>query len=372
MLTQVEVVKDRQRLCAIRPAWDSLWRQSGASVFQSHRWITAWSNECSDALRLACAWRGDELVAVLPLCIRSWHGLRVLEWAAQSFSDYCDAMVPDGWQPIELLWDAVTRIGGFDLVRLKHIRPDAAVQPLLQGVGIEERVETCLQVACQWPSGEAWFRNLNKKTRNNYTRGKRILGESGPIVFRQLADDEPREPVIQRLLALKRHWVENRDAPLVRSDTTLLSLTEALHQMGSLRIFVIECAGTIIAGSINAIHRDRMLALFATYDAAYERASPGILLMTDYTIWGFDHGITEIDYLLGAEPYKFRYANREVKLHIFIAGKTLRGRLALAAYQRLRRYSQPTIPSVTIGSAYLTEKGTPRKPPKKAKASAAA
>src|SRR5262249_10923911 len=149
-------------------------------------------------------------------------------------------------------------------------------------------------------------------------------------------------------------------SPLVRSDTTLLALTKALDQIGSLRIFLIEQAGKVIAGSVNAVHHNKMLALFATYDPAYERASPGILLMNDYTKWAFDNGITEVDYLLGAEPYKFRYANQETRLHIFIAARTPIGHVALKVYGLLHR---PPDPEISIGSAYRTENGTPRTKP---------
>ena len=153
--------------------------------------------------------------------------------------------------------------------------------------------------------------------------------------------------------------MNNRDSPLVQNDTTLLALVTALDQMGSLVVFLIECKGNIIAGSVNALQENKMLALFATYDPAFKRASPGILLMTEYTKWAFDQGIEEIDYLLGAEPYKFKFANKKLRLGIFICAKTFRGRVALAAYQWIQRHRRAE-PDMAIGSAYLTKGSTPR------------
>lgn len=361
---RIEIITDGNRLKQVGPDWHTLWQQSQAGVFQAHCWISAWWHEFQDhQLRIACAWEGDNLVAVMPLCIQRWHGIRILEWAAQPFSDYCDVIYASEAISLEtiwsVMWPAVEAVGGYDLVRMKHVRPDAAIKPLLYDVASEERSELCLQVAREWPTGAAWHKTLNKKTKNNLARGGRILSERGDIVFRQIDDNEPRAPVITRLLALKRIREENRDSPLVRSNTILLALAGALDRLASLKIFVIEHAGTIIAGSINAVQGDRMLALFATYDPAYERASPGILLMTDYTKWAFDNGIVEIDYLLGAEPYKFRFANRKVRLHIFVAARTIVGRLALVIYNKVLMRRQPD-PEVLIGSAYRTEKGTER------------
>ena len=331
----IEVVTSGERFQEIRGAWDTLWVRSGSGLFQSHGWIAAWWSECADhhRLRILCAWQDDgALLAILPLCIRRWHGVRVLEWAAQPYSDYCDVVMQAiDERLLDRMWTHVTKLGGYDLLRLKHVRSDATVMPLLSRIGCNARDEICLQVAREWPNGEAWFRTLNKKTRNNHVRGRRILDQCGDIVFRQLEADEPRAPVIKQLITYKRKWESNRDSPMVHSDTILLALVEALHRMRRLRIFLIERAGTIIAGSVNAIDGTSMLALFATYDPEYERGSPGILLMTEYTKWAFDQGIEEVDYLLGAERYKFRYANRIIKLHIVASARTPLGWLTLQA-----------------------------------------
>lgn len=357
---RIEVVTNGERLRQIGPAWDALWVRSRGSVFQSHRWIMAWWGECPLRLRIACAWQGDELIAVLPLCVHIWSGLRVLEWAAQPYSDYCDVVTPTvDPRLLDRLWAIITTSGGYDLVRLKHVRPDAIVKPLLDRIGEKERDEVCLQVACEWGSGAAWYKTLNKKTRNNHSRGGRILREFGDFQFRQLDPSEPLAPVISRLIALKRKWESNRNSPMVRSDTMLLALVHALRSLKSLRIYLIEHEGTIIAGSVNAMEGGTMLALFATYDPTYERASPGILLMTEYTKLAFDRGVTEVDYLLGAEPYKYKFANRQTKLHIYLAARTLRGRLALTIYRQMQRRRSPD-PVISIGSAYLTEKGSNR------------
>lgn len=233
----IEVVTAEAQLSQIGPNWHTLWQQSRGSVFQAHCWIAAWLSESRDhRLRIACAWRDHKLVAVLPLCIHRWRGIRILEWAAQPYSDYCAPLQePADAVLLGVMWSAVERMGGYDLVRLKHVHPDAAIKRLLASVGTEERTEVCLQVACEWPNGEAWFRTLNKKTRNNLMRSGRILAEHGDIVFRQLGVAEPRQPVIDRLLKLKRQWLENRMSPLVRSDTILLALVEALDQLGSLK-----------------------------------------------------------------------------------------------------------------------------------------
>ncbi|HJS83964.1 MAG TPA: GNAT family N-acetyltransferase [Acetobacteraceae bacterium] len=378
-MIRFEVVRDATRFQEIEAAWLDLWRRSGAGIFQHHGWIAAWWHSCTGnvyRLRIGLAWQDQELVAVLPLAIRSWRGLRLLEWAAQSFSDYCDIIGSPA--VLEELWGAVAAAGGFDMVRLKNIAPEARVLTALRQLGLREAAERhphdlCLRVTSQWANGEAWFRSLNKKKRNNHTRGARILAEFGDVAHRQYTPGEPLQPVLDRLMALKRDWLRaNRlTSPLLDNNVDVLPrLVQALSKIGSLRIFTIECSGEVVAGSVNVVQKDKMMAFFSAYDPKYDRASPGISLMTEYTRWAFDQGIAVVDYLRGGEPYKFEFANAAVELTSVVEGWTFRGKAllagvaALAAARRTlaRLRSGATGPAAVpaYGGAYLTQSGMSR------------
>ena len=136
MNEQIELITERERLAALEVPWRLLCESTGADVFQSHAWIMAWSNSVSGRgyrLRIAVAWRGDELVATLPLVIRPGFLYRGLEWASEFFADYCDALMAPGadGQLLPALWSAIDRAGGFDVVRLNQVRPDGRVKQLL-------------------------------------------------------------------------------------------------------------------------------------------------------------------------------------------------------------------------------------------------
>ncbi|TIM17624.1 MAG: GNAT family N-acetyltransferase, partial [Mesorhizobium sp.] len=80
-------------------------------------------------------------------------------------------------------------------------------------------------------------------------------------------------------------------------------------------------------------------AFFTTYDPAFERASPGMVLMMDYIQWSFDRGLTTIDFLCGGEDFKRRFATHSVILSSVVGGRNLRGRLAALA-DRARHAAQ--------------------------------
>lgn len=351
-----EIVREPRRFLAISDAWRDLWQRSGAGIFQCHTWIAAgWSGD----LNIGLAWENERLLAVLPLAIRRRSGLRVLEWAGQQFSDYCDGIAESQHSVLlQYLWDRTYMAGGFDLIWLKQMTTDAKFQPLDK---LWPTKDICLQLCNrgQWTSGEAWFRSLNKKARNDHLRGRRILEQQGRLVFRQATGAEI-DAILDWSVSHKQDWVKrNRLHSTLLEANALHGLVRALESLGALRLFVLECDGQLAAVSVNIVQHHTMLAFFATYDPTYERGSPGIILMTEYTKWAFDNDIRVIDYLRGEEAYKFKFATTAVETSSFLAAKTLPGKLALTVYRMKNGHQTPVRP--TIGSAYRTPSGQLRR-----------
>ena len=340
---RLELVRTSERLAEIGPAWTELWHRVDGSIFQSHDWISAWwetaSSRAPRGLRVGLAWQGDRLVAVMPLAIGRRKGLRWLEWAAISFSDYGDMLVAPEC-PISAhrrLWAMISAAGGFDLAFLNRLKPDAAALGLptseMPGVRLRpnHRTEVSHRISGAWDSGTEWYDALSKKTRKSYRYGRNMLEKSGRLQFRLLAPDEPSEPVLDRIFDLKRKWLAARDR---RSDLfgqerrVLRGLVGALARQGGLRIFVLECDGLVIAASVNFIQHDTMMAWVTTYDPDFGAASPGTILIMDYARWSFDNGLHTVDFLCGAEAFKERFATQSVTLKSFLGARTLPGKLA--------------------------------------------
>ncbi|MDQ2804104.1 MAG: GNAT family N-acetyltransferase [Pseudomonadota bacterium] len=361
MTLRTEIVKTPRRLAEIGPQWDALWERGERSVFQNHGWITAWwsSKGTSDTsiLCVGLCWSADELVAVMPFVTR-WHrGVRVLEWAAKDCSDYCDSIVDPGLadsrRALEDVWAAVAISGGFDVAYLSHMRPDAALSGLLEGerrrtvrLRPGHRADRSLQVRSYGVGGHDWFRGLNKKARNNHTRGKRILGETGAVTVAVYEAEDAIDAVLERMIDLKREWLVSTGQSnriLTENAVILRALVEELRRQRALRVFSICSGDALVAASLNIMAGTRMQAFFAAYDPQFDRASPGTLVMVEYLMWAFDHGITEVDFLCGEEEYKYKFANAQIDLASYVGARTLIGRAALAVGERLDRAHRPGV-----------------------------
>ncbi len=358
MSMQTEIVTNPGRLAEVGPAWDALWSRSSQSVFQSHGWIMAWfgSRRAGDQsrLRVGLCWADDQLLAAMPFITRRHRGVRVLEWAAKDCSDYCDAIIdPDpgiGWQALEKVWAAVVASTGFDVAYLSHVRPDSAVSTLFAGWSRSMRLKPghrsarSLQVGSGGAGGHGWFRSLNKKARNNHTRGMRILGETGSVSVRVSEAGPVADTVLERMIALKQEWLVStgqKNEILDNDAFVLRDLIKELSRQKMLQVFSIHCGEAMVAGSLNIVNGTRMQAFFAAYDPAFDRASPGTLVMVEYLTWAFDHGMAEVDFLCGEEQYKFKFATTQTDLASYVGARTWIGSIALAVGERLDRTRQP-------------------------------
>ena len=358
MTPKIEIVTDAVRFANLRSAWHELWKRSGGFIFQDHDWITGWLAGVQDRreikLMIVLAWDGDRLCGAMPCAVHRRSGLRVLNWAAQLFSDYCDCLVDpndDASSVLLSLWDGLRQAGGFDLINLQQIRPDAKCRLFLDRLARDgsqlqhgDREERCMRIESQWSNGDAFFRSLNKKGRNNHTRGKRILAEiGGEVRFRAIEAPADVGPVIDEIMRLKRIWLQANDptSPLLGSDGIVLHavLTKA-WQSGLAKIFVLECGDRIAAASINFVYANRMEAYFTAYDPIFDRASPGTILIVDYARWSFDRGLTYVDFLRGEEAFKFRMANAETVLSSFSGSRTFMGQVAMSGHRWLARRRQ--------------------------------
>ena len=363
---RLEIVQTAKRLTAVEVPWTELWQRLDGLIFQSHAWITAWWETATDRdrreLRIGLVWRGDRLIAVAPLAIARRKGLRFLEWAAASYTDYGDILVaPECGAPaLQRLWVEFSSAGGFDLAYLGRLLPSAAARRMFEPgasrsvrMHPNHREEVSYRVAGEWKSGAAWYESRSKKTRKNYRHSLNTMAETGKMQFRLLSPEEPLEPVLQRLSVLKRKWLTERDqeSDLFIEDTSALErLVDTLARARLLRIFVLESDDRVVAISVNFVQRETMMAFLTTYDPDFGRASPGVVLMIDYIRWSLDNGLKMVDFLCGGEAFKERFATEAVTLQSALGARTFLGRLAMMT-DGLRQKIRARQQAISAGAA---------------------
>lgn len=351
--TRIEIVETPERLAAIGPAWSALWRANDALVFQSHAWVSAWWNTLPRhhgyRLRIGLLWAGDRLLAVLPLVVARRKGLRFLEWAAISCTDYPDVLAAPDCPPETLarLWLALCKRRGVDLIQLARLLPGARVRSMLAASTTHgptmrpgHRAEISYRVSGDYSGEGGWFARQSGNTRQTYRRRRKQLEQDAQSVRFRLVDPatEPLAPILARFNELKRKWLvaTGRQSELLETHSGAVeALVGVLSDLGVLRLFVLERDAQIVAMTINFEQRGALMVFLPAYDLGFERASPGSMLTMDYIQWSAEHGLDMVDFLCGEDAYKLRYADEAVVLETLVAPRSVLGHAALLA-NRLR------------------------------------
>jgi CelD/BcsL family acetyltransferase involved in cellulose biosynthesis len=345
---------------ALLQPWNELARAAGARHFHQFGWVAACVGTLGNLegrkLNIAALWEGSRLRAVLPLTVRRFNGVRVLEWIGVEATDYCDALIDpaiDSAMAVAALWDAVRRRGGFDIVRLGHVRADAKIHGVLKTLRpwIETR-EEAQYLPLRWPSGLEWLSDQSVKMRERIKYGLRRIDKLG-FQFQVWTADEPFEPLIDAALEQKRAWL------LARKEDSFLAAPEgaqflhacaaAMAKSGALHLSTIRSQDRIAACHIGFQQDGVLYYYMPTYDAAWSKYSVGTLLRDSLIMWACDHGFREFDMLLGAHDYKSQYGVSTTPLQTLSFAQGPLGHVALSTYRflvaRRRSGDDPTLDS---------------------------
>ena len=345
----VRIVENRTDFEGLAPAWGALDALPGVHPFQQFGWVAAWVRtlgaEAGSRLQIATMWRDDELVAALPLRIRRYKGIRILEWIGAGVSDYCDALVHpslDTRAALLTLWQAVNRRGGFDVARLSHVREDAHMFGVLEDLGPwTETREDAGGVPITWGNGEEWLRQQAAGMRDRVKYNSRRMAKAG---F-EVSVCEPAEScahIIDILVAQKRPWLAARGLSSMINKPTgvefLHAIAAASAARGELHLSTVQKQGRIAACDLAFVRNGIIYSYIASFDAEFAKYSFGRVLTDRLLMWACDSGLRRLDLLLGAYDYKTEYNCTLEPVRTLVLARGLLGRAAVAIYRRM----QPT------------------------------
>lgn len=365
MPIRARMLTDWHEATGLEEAWDRLLeRAGGGSVFQTLPWQQAWWDAFGAGHRLlpVLAYAGARLVGIAPLMAsrRRLHFIGSTNHA----SDYCDFIVdPEFPEAIGALLDCACAVAGpfrrIDLAHLPAHSPSCA--PLLghfseRGVRFRTRIE---QVAPARRLGDSVADRLaaNKQSLRRHTRHFR---ETGDLRFERPRDEAG---VLRYLDAFFDQHVARwggTGTPSQFRDPAQRAfyrgLVRRLLPRGWLRFDAMLFNGEPVAFHLGFEYRRRFIWYKPAFDIRLASRSPGEVLIKYLLEDAIDRGLEEFDFTVGAESFKFRFAN--VVRHVARAtayaspadywrdGLTVATR---AAWRRLRRRDPAAVPVAARG-----------------------
>ena len=221
-------------------------------------------------------------------------------------------------------------------------------------VEVVERVEApVLDLHAGWDA--VYAAHTSAKKRNLHRRRRRQLGELGRLEVVVARDLDALLPALEdafRLHALR--WEGRPDGSDFASDRGRAFQRAALHHLAELdvaRIVLLKLDGRSIAFHYYFAFEGRMIVHRLGFDPALARFSPGVVNTLDTIEAAASEGLTQVEFLGGAERYKVELADRfdplcravglarGFRAHTLVKSELLRmdARLRLKQSPRLRR-----------------------------------
>ena len=347
---RVELLSAESELGALAADWDELVAaMPRPSPFLLNAWLVEWWRHFGADGRLAvrAAFRGDRLVAGLPLCIREGKGLRTLEFVGGTKAALADVMLlPDEANSTAAAVTEADNGLDYDFANVFGLPAGSRLtrQPAWRDLRLIERLESpVLELSDGWDA--VYERKFSKKERQNRRRRRRQLEELGSVdvsVARKPDELGQAFDDVSRLYALR--WRGRREGSGLLSADGASFYRAALLRLAEQdvpRVLTLRLAGRPVAANAYLLLSRTLYGLVMAFDPAFARYAPGSEALYSTLEAAAGEGVTRAEFLGAATGHKQRFTDRVEPIYQGIGlARTVRGRLgaeALSAGIRARR-----------------------------------
>lgn len=306
-----------------RLQWNALVAEGCRStVFQTYEWFECWWTAFAghNQLFLVTIWEGESLVGIAPLMIRRRAGLRQLEFVGSPNADYQDFILGKhaaGLLPL-LVRYLFERRDAWDMIVLRNVSTEsptfAKLPAMMRSLGLG--ATDLERVAC--PTLEISSRPLEvQRLLGSYSFRRRTkqLRSHGELTFTRcstLAQLDHYLPLFFGQYVARRRGTEAAKVlgrPEVRA--FFVALAKSMLPCGWLHFSVLECDAQPVAFHFGFDFGGRLYWYKPSFDPKWARHSPGTVLLSYLIRDSLERGLKELDFTVGAETFKYRYASAQ-------------------------------------------------------------
>lgn len=329
-------------ILALESEWRSLETEAPDTVlFQSFDWcrnhLDFMAGQSDFRPRVLTVRRKGRLVALLPLCEQQKSRLRVLTGFSEPFQQYTELLVSAAVDPRSLRrpLQAALSAAGADFLHFGQVREDGALALALKDIVSEtaERDAAPYVVLSDYPDFAAYQKTVRSKTRKNLRNARNRLERDAPVRHARAFHGELFNQVVERVFDGREAWLErlgltSRAFRDERFAAFLARFTELGRTAGIKTIAMSLTHGdTPLSDQWGFVYRGRYYAFMATWNPAYEAASPGRMHLGEVIRTGFEEGFKVADFMIPASRYKMNWTDRAVPVRDYVLGFSLPGKL---------------------------------------------
>lgn len=315
---EVQVIARPADLVSIEDEWQRLWMSTRpANVFTSPLWASSFFSSHRDiGTPHVMALRQDGILrAVLPLYAQNDQ----LTFAGAGFADYNDIVMQPAVsaEPLDTMVEALCAISR-DCKRI--VFPSIHEDSLLMAVC--RKINRQLGMRCQLQHAHRCLSAVNEGLdfqrcydHENARRCERRIEKIGPLAFQHLSSrDEIRAELAGFFEhhSLRRAVTTNTPGHLQSevSQGFIRELVSSFDPATLLRFALLRVGDMTVAWHLGFELEDRYLWYLPGFNIDYWNYRPGLIIIRQVFRYAILRGLSEVDFTIGDEEYKYRYANQ--------------------------------------------------------------
>lgn len=360
-MLKISLIDSREGINKLHGKWDELFKLCpGASVFQSWEWVASCAEFLGGGRRifLLCAQEGDQIVGIAPLETTPVLGLPVrrLQFTGTGISDILDFLVLPGFeerffQAVCAWLDKNPRL--WDVIDLHDLPSDSRTPKAFTGKGWRSicRDQNMNYYRPLPPSWDEYLQEFGRKKRHEIRRIERVLSDEHEVLRTVLSKEELAAGMDTLFSLHTNRWQQMGDTGIFCEESRRRfynRIAELFYDKGWIRLQCIKLDGKLKAVGLCFTCNGKAGYYITGWDASLAGISLGSNLLAFSIKDSIEQGLTEFDFLRGAEDYKSHWTKHvRMTKRLFIYRRDLRslfGLYAAAAEKRIgyrtRRFIQ--------------------------------
>jgi CelD/BcsL family acetyltransferase involved in cellulose biosynthesis len=342
-----DLIVDQADFYALQVDWNELFERSGRAtqVFQTFSWNWHWCRHFiwhetvapashprnqpparqtapKQALTLITARDNGRLVMIWPLSVEQTGAIRQLVWMGDPVSQYGDILADTNvvqQADITNAWHFALKQLKPDVVRLRRVRADAIIAPLL---GHLKSLETVVNEAPHLDLASAadfatYEQRYSSKARKNRRRLARRLEEQGGVRYALLSGTQEAGAAARQAVEMKQSWLQDRGllSPALadpRFAAFMADVASTVDYNAGVKVSVLTLNDAPVGIQIGIVAKRRLSLHVIVYDLAHEKSGVGVLHLEHTIAEAYDQGLIGIDLLSPKADYKMDWADGTV------------------------------------------------------------
>ena len=298
---------------------ESLWinfeKESEHYFFQTFKWQKLWFYHMKKFKKKISNYtivveHDDEILLILPLCIKEIFVFKVLSWSGFPFSDYNAPLIKKGLKFNSAIFNTI-----WNKILLKNKSSYNCIFFDNQPEFIK-KTHNPLFIFLEMKRNNAYFGlnineniSINKKELINIKYQKNRLKKLGNLNFKIANNLEERKKVISFIIQKKRHQFSKTNAfNIFKIDCyKIFFIKNCLGSNASLTYLTLN--NIIIAANMGYIFKKDFYYIFPTYDDYFKRYSPGKILLYELIKYIKSKSFIYFDFTIGTEKYKKNWSD---------------------------------------------------------------